>query len=186
MAMTETDHRNLVEKYKGMFNEEIRAALLPGRHNFSILIDNTTKNLNAGVLVRNFNAFSGKHILFWKRRSWNRTAALGTYQYEDIRLIENIEMLHEMRECLGIDRIVAVENNIEKPIQSLYDYKWNKNEHVLIILGSENGIDEPLLEIADDFIEIPQKGSVRSLNVGVVGGILLFDYCSKMEKEQTS
>jgi tRNA G18 (ribose-2'-O)-methylase SpoU len=51
----------------------------------------------------------------------------------------------------------------------------------LICLGQEgNGIPAEILAKCHDLVEIPQVGSVRSLNVGTAAGIVMYDYCAKV------
>jgi 23S rRNA (guanosine2251-2'-O)-methyltransferase len=43
-------------------------------------------------------------------------------------------------------------------------------------MGSEEtGIDISLLKIADEWIKIPQLGTIQSLNVSVAAGIVIFE-----------
>jgi len=45
-----------------------------------------------------------------------------------------------------------------------------------LILGSEDtGISAQLLKISDSWVSIPMKGTIASLNVSVVAGVILFE-----------
>lgn len=47
----------------------------------------------------------------------------------------------------------------------------------VLVLGEErHGIPAPILELLDFFIEIPQLGLIRSLNVHVSGALALYEY----------
>lgn len=70
-------------------------------------------------------------------------------------------------------RIVALENNIKYPVQSLADYR--PQFPLALLLGEETkGNTKKLLELADDVVEIPMTGQKESLNVSVATGIALY------------
>jgi 23S rRNA (guanosine2251-2'-O)-methyltransferase len=47
---------------------------------------------------------------------------------------------------------------------------------LVIVMGSEEtGIDASILKIADEWIKIPQLGTIQSLNVSVAAGIITFE-----------
>jgi len=49
-----------------------------------------------------------------------------------------------------------------------------------MVFGSESdGLSEKVLSFCDEFVTIPQFGSVRSFNAGVASGIVMYDYISK-------
>ena len=53
----------------------------------------------------------------------------------------------------------------------------------LLIIGEEGvGITPETLELCDNFVFIPQFGSVRSLNAGVASGIIMNDLVTKFNK----
>ena len=179
--MTDEDHRNLIAKFKGMFLEDIKEALKPGRHNFSLLIDNRTKNFAAGTLVRSFNIYSGKHIIMWQHKGYDRSSAVGAYSTEDVMVARDTSHLKKRIRELGIDRVIALENNINKQTTYLHRYQFDPNLHYLTICGNEGGIDPELFEIVDDFVEIKQFGSCKSLNLAVAGSTFMFEYCRQTD-----
>jgi 23S rRNA (guanosine2251-2'-O)-methyltransferase len=67
-------------------------------------------------------------------------------------------------------RIVALENNVKRQIKPLDQYE-PKFPLVLLVGEETKGLSKSLLDLADDIIEIPMKGSKESLNVSVALGI---------------
>lgn len=57
---------------------------------------------------------------------------------------------------------------------SIYDITFQKKA---IIIGNEaNGVEENLLELADEKVKIPMLGKTESLNASVATGIVLYEY----------
>lgn len=51
------------------------------------------------------------------------------------------------------------------------------NMKVVLLLGAEKeGLPAPLLSLCDQYVEIPQAGMIRSLNVHVSGALVVFEY----------
>jgi 23S rRNA (guanosine2251-2'-O)-methyltransferase len=69
--------------------------------------------------------------------------------------------------------IVAIEQH--KNSTSLFDYKPQANQKLVIILGNEvRGVSAQSLKQADIILEIPMRGKKESLNVSVAAGVALF------------
>jgi 23S rRNA (guanosine2251-2'-O)-methyltransferase len=59
----------------------------------------------------------------------------------------------------------------EGPV-SIHDFDWKR--HTVLVLGSESrGLSRAARDRCDEFVRIPGKGTVESLNVSVAGGIIL-------------
>ena len=52
--------------------------------------------------------------------------------------------------------------------------KYNKK--VLVIGNEANGVEEKIMNIADEKIKIPMLGKTESLNAAVATGIILYEY----------
>ncbi|MGE5356225.1 MAG: RNA methyltransferase [Deltaproteobacteria bacterium] len=72
---------------------------------------------------------------------------------------------------------------IEQTDSSIFlnDFSPGKDKKYAFVFGNEvDGISDDILPIIDSAIEIPQFGTKHSFNVAVAGGIVLWDYVSKM------
>ncbi|HMR55221.1 MAG TPA: TrmH family RNA methyltransferase [Candidatus Doudnabacteria bacterium] len=70
-------------------------------------------------------------------------------------------------------RIAVLENNVERQMISLPDYK--PKFPLALILGEETkGNTKKILDLADDILEIPMHGRKESLNVSVACGVALY------------
>jgi 23S rRNA (guanosine2251-2'-O)-methyltransferase len=49
-------------------------------------------------------------------------------------------------------------------------------EKIALIFGHEiNGISQPILDLSDEYVYIPMKGTKESLNVAITASILIFE-----------
>ncbi|MCX6779417.1 MAG: TrmH family RNA methyltransferase [Candidatus Magasanikbacteria bacterium] len=70
---------------------------------------------------------------------------------------------------------------LEQSKKSIPYYNFKPTPKVALILGSEvKGLPLKILALADTIVEIPMYGQKESLNVGVAGGIVIFDITHKM------
>jgi tRNA G18 (ribose-2'-O)-methylase SpoU len=168
--------RAVVDYMKWMSTAEIKLDLEKRKQNFSILLVNIDYDNNSGNIIRTANAMGANEVILYGRRSFDRRSSMGTEFYMDFRVVKYAEELDEILE--GYDIVVGLENGIKA--KNLVDYVWDKNLKTLICLGQEgNGIPQEILDKCSDLVEIPQVGSVRSLNVGTAAGIVMYDYSSK-------
>lgn len=163
---------NVVDEFKGMMLEHIKLNLSTKRAGFTSVLMNLTHDYNKSVAVRNHNAFAGKDIWFVGRKQWDKRGAVGTYHYEDIHYAANWEIFLENKPD---GPIVCVDNVNDSRHRHLGSFDMPKNS--IFVYGEEKeGIPKDILDSADYILEIPMWGSVRSLNVSVASGIIMYEY----------
>lgn len=169
------DRRNITNDLKYFPIEVIKQRLAERRRPFALLLLNIERDPNVGGLVRTANHFNAQEVFYYGRKKYNRVAALGTYHYTAVRHFADPEALVEATKeytWVGIE---------QKPeAVPIHRYQWP--DKPLIVLGHENvGLDisPEILYHCRELVSIPTLGSVRSLNVGVAGGIAVFDFLSK-------
>ena len=170
----EFDARNLRPEFKNVATDEIRRILAARRRKFSVLAINTENDFNLGSILRSHNAFLGSHFYYLGQKRYYKPGTVGTHHYEPITYLENFEVA---REKIPGDHIWVGVDNAPNAI-SLQNFDWPENP--LIVLGNEHeGLDFcPELKYHCKYVvAIPQLGSVRSLNVAVAAGIVLYDLC---------
>ena len=169
------DSRNLIDKYKGMGNDEIVAELNKHRSPLMVAIFNVEHDFNMGSIVRTANSFNVSKIYIIGKKKYNRRGAMCTDKYMEIvhcPLISDFLATQEGRE------IVAIENNV-KSAKPLHTKKFQRE--TTLVFGSESdGISEELLEAAGDVRYIESFGSTRSVNVGVAAGIAMYEYARQV------
>lgn len=175
---------NVVDKFKGMSVDEVRAALAPARNNLVFAFENAIRDFNFSALIRACNAFACAGVIYTGFRKFDPRGAVGTKHYENIEYLEtaDFDLRIDFARSWGVRFVVAefIEEdnpNADKMI-SLPDYDWS--EFTILMLGEESvGVSQKYLDMADDIVYIPQRGSVRSMNVASVGHVLAYDYMTK-------
>lgn len=167
-----TDTRNLIDKFKGMPNEDIVAELDKSRIPIEIAIENLAHDFNIGTIVRNANAFNVSRVHIIGKRKYNRRGAMVTDKYLHIDHFPTVDEFVADAHKRGMT-IVAVDNNRpESKALANTDLKMNS----VFVFGSESdGISQELLDKADQAFYIEQLGSTRSINVGCASAIAMYE-----------
>ena len=169
------DTRNLVDKYKGMENGQVFAALEKSRTPLEVAIENVEHDFNIGSIVRTANSFNAQKVHIIGKKKYNRRGAMCTDKY---LTIEHHATVDDFLNTQNNRELVAIENNIDRA-KPLNDKKFTPN--TTLIFGSENnGITKELLEKATDVRFIESFGSTRSVNVGVAAGIAMYEYARQI------
>lgn len=163
---------NVIDEYKPMMLDEIKFDLSLKRAPFTSVFINSTHDFNKSVGVRNHNAFAGKDIWFVGRKQWDKRGAVGTYHYEDIHYADSWDTFLLYKPD---GPIICVENVGGTQQVSLDSFDIPANS--IFVYGEERvGIPKDILNSADYVLKIPMFGSVRSLNVSVASGIIMYEY----------
>ena len=167
----EEDTRNLIDKFKGLSNEDVKQILDLDRNSLEIAIVNVSHDFNAGTIVRNANNFNANAVHIIGKRKYNRRGAMCTDKYMHIHYWADFDAF--MKYSRGRE-LVAIENNVPN-CQPLGTKKFAPN--TTLIFGSESdGIPREILEKVDDIRFIESFGSTRSVNVGVASGIAMYEW----------
>lgn len=175
-SSTTGDTRNIQDYLKALSTEKIREDLRETRSDLVSVFVNILGDLNLSTGVRNANWFNTHSVIIAGRRKWDRRGAVGTHNYTEVDYVPSaLDAISDLREQ-GY-RIVAAE--INEDAVPLTTYQWTGKSAVLY--GEEGaGLDADILDMADDVVFIPGRGSVRSLNVSTTSGIFDYDYSMKM------
>jgi len=174
--------RNVADRFKNASVEEIRETLRETAFDYAVLMEHWKGDFNISTMVRNANAFNAKEVFYIGKKRWDRRGAVGTHHYTPLNHISTLEDVLALKEKYTF---VAFDNNVEKyDIAKLDDFEWDRLEKPpLMIFGEEGeGVTSTLMEWSDYVVEIPQYGSVRSLNVGTSSGIVMYDYTNKIRR----
>ena len=167
--------RNVVDRYKNWSTESIKRDLQRTANPFAVCMEHWQGDFNISTLIRNANAFNAKKVYYLGKKKYDRRGTVGTHHYVDLTYLG---MSHSSLVDLKNEyTIVAIDNNVSNT-RKLGEFDWNMLEKPpLMVFGEEGvGITAETLKIADYNVEIPQYGSVRSLNVGTSSGIIMYDY----------
>ena len=171
------DTRNVIDYYKEWENDQIKADLDTRRLPFVVGFENISGDFNKASGIRNSNAFLAKESWIIGKRQWDRRGAVGTHNYIHLKYAPSLDHIYLNEQHIRDMRWVAVDN-VPGAIP-LTQYEWRPN--TFMIFGEEaRGVSPMGLGMADDVVMIPQLGSVRSLNVSVASGIMMYDYATKL------
>ena len=171
--------RNVLDKYKHLEVQEIKEDLRNKAHPFAVLMEQWKGDFNISTLIRNANSFNARTVYYIGKKRFDRRGTVGAHHYIDLRFLESEQELLELKKKYTF---VVFENNTEKEVFTLGEFRWPSN--ALMIFGEEGaGVSDTLMQLADMVVEIPQFGSVRSLNCGTASGIAMFDYCRALAEE---
>lgn len=167
-----SDTRNLVDKFKGMSNEDIVAELDKSRVPLEVAIENLAHDFNIGTVVRNANAFNMARVHIIGKRKYNRRGAMVTDKYLHMDHFATVDEFIADAHTRGM-KVVAVDNNRpeSKPLQ-----QTQLVSNSILVFGSESdGISQELLYKADQAFYIEQLGSTRSINVGCASAVAMYE-----------
>lgn len=75
-----------------------------------------------------------------------------------------------------VSAIEQVENSL-----SLESIELDKSNKYAVVLGNEvKGVQQPVVDMCDNSIEIPQFGTKHSLNISVTAGIVIWDFFKQL------
>jgi tRNA G18 (ribose-2'-O)-methylase SpoU len=177
--------RNVIDKYKNWPTDAIRRDLQETANPFSVCMEHWQGDFNISTLIRNSNAFNARRVYYIGKKRFDRRGAVGTHHYVDLNYLDNdYSRLVDLKKEYTI---VAVDNNISNT-HKLGEFDWLSLEKPPLMLFGEEGVGltTSALEIADYCVEIPQYGSVRSLNVGTSSGILMYDFVRSLENSKAA
>ncbi len=166
------DKRNVTDKYRMWSVEAIKADLHQSAFPIHIAIENFQHDYNIGSIVRTANAcrVAGVHIV--GKRHWNRRGAMATEKYLSVTHHPTIkEFISWQKQAnmalIGVDNIPGSVplTNAELPKNAIY------------VFGQEGpGLSEDMQSYCKYLVAIEHFGSTRSVNVGVAGGIVMYEW----------
>lgn len=177
--------RNVIDRYKNWPTESIKRDLQRTSNPFAVCMEHWQGDFNISTLIRNANAFNAEKVYYLGKKRFDRRGTVGAHHYVDLVFLDGgVSELVELKEkytMIGIENNVANTSRLDK-------FDWLSLEKPpLMIFGEEGvGLTKETLKIADYCIEIPQYGSVRSLNVGTSSGILMYSFLQSLENSKVA
>lgn len=175
--------RNVVDRYKSWSTESIKKDLQRNSNPFAVCMEHWQGDFNISTLMRNANAFNAREVFYFGKKRFDRRGTVGSHHY-----IHFTHLQRGISELLALKKdytIIGIENNVSNTCK-LNQFNWQSIEKPPLMLFGEEGVGltKEALELTDYCIEIPQYGSVRSLNVGTSSGIVMYDYVRALENSK--
>jgi 23S rRNA (guanosine2251-2'-O)-methyltransferase len=153
------------------------------KNNFCFVLDDIRSMSNVGSIFRTSDAFLAHKIFLCgitatpPHREIEKTALGSTQTVAWEYAPEVLPLVHQLKEQgWQVVVIEQVENSVK-----LQNFAPQKNQKYAFVLGNEVfGVKAEIVNMAQHVVEIPQFGTKHSLNVSVTGGIVIWDYISKI------
>lgn len=151
-----------------------------------IILDNVRSLNNVGSAFRTSDAFALEKIYLCgitgtpPHREINKTA-LGATESVDWEYNEDVIQVIKSLRNDGY-RIIAIEQADDSCF--LDNYKPGNNKLALVFGNEISGVNEKVIQQADEVVEIRQFGTKHSINISVSIGIVVWDILSKQKNEK--
>ncbi len=166
------DSRNILDEFKGLSHSDIVNSIDKKGVSLEIAIENTLRDFNMGSIVRTANAFGVRKLHVIGRKQWNKRGAMMTDKYMEVFYYASVLEFSKMAKQRG-KNVKALENNVSST--SIYEAELPKD--MIWVFGQEGpGISPDLLAVCDEVVQIPQRGSTRSMNVGHAAAVAMFEW----------
>lgn len=172
--LVEVNHQGIVAELKEYNYYDINT-LLKEKPSKVLVLDHIQDPHNLGAILRTSNAFGIKFIILPKDRAVAvnatvlKVASGGQVGLKLIKVNSLFEAVKKLKNS-GYWIYSSAISSKSKDVNTIKEY----NEPTCLILGNEStGVSKTLLNISDEEIFIPMKGTVQSLNVSVAAGILM-------------
>ena len=146
-----------------------------------VALDDIQDPGNLGTILRTVDSVGLTQILVSKGTAdcYNpkvvRSSMGAIYRVKVIECEDLLETLKEVKKNKFKVLVTSLGDS-----KNIYDMKYNKK--VLVIGNEANGVEERIMNIADEKIKIPMLGRTESLNAAVATGIILYEYVRQKGK----
>jgi len=144
-----------------------------------LILDNIRSFNNVGAFFRTADAFNVEKIYLCgitpkpPHREIQKTALGATETIEWDHVDHTLDIVLDLK-TQGF-KVLTIEQ--AEKTTFLQHFSVTKNEKYAIVFGNEvDGVDQVVIDQADEIIEIPQFGTKHSLNVSVCAGVVLWEF----------
>lgn len=160
---------NLRPRFRDKTLSEIQKEVEQRTMPVAVLISNLQQDFNIGTIMRSANALGVEQVFYFGKRAWDRRGCVGSHNYLKWTFLPEWSNILELKARY---QLVALENNRPK-LQSLYRFRWDRKPLCLMIGEEGPGLTPELIDLADHLLEIPQIGTVPSLNAATAATVAL-------------
>ncbi len=161
---------------------KIRQTLELRQPDLTLLTDQVEKGNNIAAMRRSCDAFAvgEMHAVVAEDYLPRRHAGITAGTHKRVRLFHHKTLQQPITELRARGmRIVATDLSDQAVDYQEYDF----TQPTAILMGSELfGVSDEARQFADDFIHIPMRGLVESLNVSVAFALILSEACRQRQK----
>lgn len=151
-----------------------------------VVLDNIRSLNNIGSVFRTSDALLIEKIILCgitgtpPNKEIHKTALGAENSVEWEYFESNVEAVKSLKDR-GY-KVISLEQTVNSI--DLMEYKPTLNGKYALVFGNElRGVEQEVIDMSDECIEIPQFGTKHSFNIAVSAGIVLWDFFSKIKKE---
>lgn len=162
---------NVIDEYKNLSVSEIKEKVQEKTLPYAVMMTQIKGDFNFGTVVRNANAFGAKcAYYFGPRKKYDKRGAVGTYHYSNVEFLKND--LNNLKALKSIYPHFVAIDIVPGCSTTIFEYNWKPK--TLLLFGEEtNGLNQEILDLCEACLHIPQRGSVRSINVGSASAVAM-------------
>ncbi len=165
---------NVQQQFMNLTAEQIKEATAGGRSELVNVCMNLTSDFNKSSVIRASNAFLARETYLVGARKYDRRGTVGSHHFEVIKHADTLEEVVEHLHSEGYS-VFAVDNGPLLDPVALYDVEFP--EKTAFVYGEEQrGLASEEIALCDGAVYVPQRGSVRSLNVAQCASVLMSEY----------
>jgi len=143
-----------------------------------LVLDNIRSGLNVGSAFRTADAFALQSMYLCgitgtpPHREILKTAIGATESVAWTHVKETTEAVEELKQD-GYT-VLAVEQAEERTW--LQNFQWVPDQKIALVFGNEvAGVSDPVMDMVDGCLEVPQFGTKHSLNIAVCVGVVCWE-----------
>lgn len=148
-----------------------------------VVLDDVRSLHNVGSVFRTADAFRVEKVILGgitacpPHREIEKTALGAT---ESVIWEHANDIKNALAELKSVGYVICGVEQVDGSIH-LQDYQVG-SEKIAVVFGNEvKGVSQQVLNLCDQFIEIPQSGTKHSLNISVSAGIVLWELYSQLK-----
>ncbi len=152
------------------------------KNNFCIILDDIRSMNNVGSAFRTADAFLVEKIYLCgitatpPHREIEKTALGST---DSVAWEYRANVIDLVKELHASGYVVLAVEQVENSLK-LNNFEPKSNQKYAFVFGNEVfGVNQEVIELANNCLEIPQFGTKHSLNISVTVGIICWDFVSK-------
>jgi tRNA G18 (ribose-2'-O)-methylase SpoU len=187
---------NVHDHLKGMSVEELKQVSLKDRLPWHTVCLNVTGDLNVGTMIRTSHCLGASSVIIFGRQKIDNRSLVGSANYIHVEKVKdewNCASPERFHDEMVSRRLVPI--LVEMGGIPIHKVNWDirmeaiqlRGHQPCLVMGNETGgipreIEMICKNIPNSFtISIPQRGVIRSMNVGVAHAIVASTMCEAMD-----
>jgi 23S rRNA (guanosine2251-2'-O)-methyltransferase len=192
LQQNQLDQRNVREDLKSLDTEQIQQIAKTAAFDYAVCTINVLGELNIGTMARTAHLLGAKDFYVCGRKRFDRRSLVGANNYINISCIGDYNQETNQIDYQELFELIEKENYTPVILDThceltLGKFSWKDilpNKPIFIFGSESDGIDKDLeIQLRNKNaigVNIPQWGVMRSHNVSIASGIVLWDFVNEI------